>query len=100
LSAEESVERVAPLVGMTVEDLGGRERGAARVEARELIGGLAVERWGVQVKAPAAALGKSRDGASLWVRRAAQRRREDREFAAKLDELDRRLAGEVRELAR
>jgi hypothetical protein len=34
------------------------------------------------------------------VRRAAQRRREDREFAVKLDELDRRLAGEVRELDR
>lgn len=95
LSVEEYVERVAPLVGMTVEDLSGRERGAARVEARELIGGLAVERWGVQVKALAAALGKSRDGVSLWVRRAAQRRREDREFAAELDELDQRLAGEV-----
>ena len=99
-SAEELVERVSPLVGMTAEELGSRERGSARVEAREPIGGLAVERWGVQVKALAAALGTSRDGVSLWVRRAAKRRREDREFAARLDELDRRLASAVSEAAR
>ncbi len=100
LSAEEFVERVAPLAGVTAEELGSRERGVTLVEARELIGGLAVERWGVQVKALAEALGKSRDGVSLWVRRAAKRRREDGEFAAKLDELDRRLASEVSEAAR
>jgi REP element-mobilizing transposase RayT len=100
LSAEEFVQRVVPLVGMTAEELGSRERGSARVEARELIGGLAVERWAVQVKALAEALGKSRDGVSLWVRRAAKRRREDGEFAAKLDELDRRLARAVSEAAR
>jgi len=100
LSAEEFVQRAAPLVGMTAAELGSRERGSARVEARELIGGLAVERWGVQVKALAAALGKSRDGVSLWVRRAAKRRREHGEFAAKLDELDRRLASAVSEAAR
>ena len=52
------------------------------------------------MKALAEALGKSRDGVSLWVRRAAKRRREDREFAAKLDELDRRLASEVSEAVR
>jgi hypothetical protein len=34
------------------------------------------------------------------VRRAAKRRREDGEFAAKLDELDRRLASEARRVAR
>jgi REP element-mobilizing transposase RayT len=100
LSAEEFVERVAPLAGVTAEELGSRERGVTLVEARELIGGLAVERWGVQVKALAEALGKSRDGVSLWVRRAAKRRREDGEFAAKLDELDRRLASEARRVAR
>jgi len=100
LSAKELVQRAAPLVGMTVEELGSRGRGVTRVEARELIGGLAVERWGVQVKGLAEALGKSRDGVSLWVRRAAKRRREDIEFAARLDELDRRLANAVSEAAR
>jgi len=62
------------------------------VEARELVGGLGVERWEVGVKALADALGKSRDGVSLWVRRAARRRSEDEAFADRLEDLDQRLA--------
>jgi hypothetical protein len=36
----------------------------------------------------AASLGKSEDGVSLWMRRGAQRRLEDAEFAAEVDALD------------
>lgn len=100
MSAEEFVRRVAPLLGVSAAELGGRRRGAELVEARELVGGLAVERWRVGVKALAAALGKSRDGVSLWVRRAARRRGEDRTFVMKLDEMDRRLAEEIHRAAR
>lgn len=100
LEAGELVAAAAGVVGVTVEQLASAQRGAERVEARELIGSVAVERWGIGVKALAAALGKSRDGVSLWVRRAADRWRHDRRFAAKLDELDRGLAAEVRRKSR
>jgi putative transposase len=95
MSASEFVARLSPLVGVSAEELASRERGAELIEARELVGSLAIERWGVEVKALAAALGKSRDGVSLWVRRAARRRCNDRHFAARLDELDRQVAEEV-----
>ena len=81
-------------------ELASPRRGLEALEARELIGGLAVERWGIGVKALAEALGKSRDGVSHWVRRAARRRHEDRRFAARLDDLDRRLAREVARASR
>ena len=63
------------------------------LEARELVAALAVERWGVGVKALADALGKSRDGVSHWVRRGARRQAGQPAFARRLDELDRKLAG-------
>jgi REP element-mobilizing transposase RayT len=95
LSAGEFVALIAPLVGVLPEELSSSLRGPERVLARELVGCLAVERWGVGVKELADALGKSRDGVSLWVRRAAQRRSRDAGFVARLDDLDGRLAAEV-----
>ena len=62
------------------------------LEARDLVAALAVERWGVGVKALANALGKSRDGVSQWVRRGARRRAGEPAFARRLDQLDRKLA--------
>lgn len=95
LAVSEFLARVSPLVGVAIEDLASPMRREDLVAGRELIGGLAVERWGIGVKALADALGKSRDGVSHWVRRAAERRSEDPRFARRLDELDARLAKEV-----
>jgi REP-associated tyrosine transposase len=92
LTAEEFLKRVCPLVGVPVRDLASPRRAPGLVDARELIGGLGVERWGIAVKALAEALGKSREGVSHWVRRAARRRSNEPEFAARLETLDRRLA--------
>jgi putative transposase len=91
-SPEEFLKQVSALLGVSVGELASVQRDSRVVEARELVGGLAIERWGVGVKALADVLGKSRDGVSLWVRRAARRRSEDGRFAQKLDKLDRRLA--------
>ena len=88
--------RVSPLLGVPVRDLASVRRDPDLVEARDLVGVLAVERWGIGVKALADALGKSRDGVSLWVRRGASRRREDPGCDNRLDELDRRLAAGLR----
>ncbi len=67
-------------------------RDEAVLEWRELAASLAVERWGVGVKELAESLGKSRDGASHWVRRAARRRSAESAFARRLEALDRKLA--------
>ena len=92
-SAGEFLVRVEPLLGVEIREVAGAQRSAAVLVARELVAALAVERWGVGVKALADALGKSRDGVSHWVRRAAHRRAEEPAFARRLDELDRKLAG-------
>jgi hypothetical protein len=65
------------------------------VDARDLVGVLAVERYGVGVKVLALALDKSQDGVNLWLRRAARRRNEDQGFAQRLEDLDRRLAASL-----
>ncbi len=92
LSAADFVARLEPLLGAAVRELSSAQRGAAVLDARELVAGLAVERWGVGVKELADALGKSRDGVSQWVQRAARRRSQEPAFARRVDDLDRRLA--------
>jgi REP element-mobilizing transposase RayT len=92
ITAEELLDRLVPHLGVERADLGGPGRAPVILECRELLAGLAAERWGVRINALAEALGKSRDGVSHWVRRAARRRAEDAAFAARLDELDRRLS--------
>jgi transposase len=84
------------LAKVTIEQLASPRRTPELVDARELIGGVAIERWGIQVKALAEALGKSREGVSKWVRRAARRRSEDGAFARRMEALDRRLADGVK----
>jgi hypothetical protein len=92
LTAEAFLARVAPLTGVTIEELASPRRTAELVDAREPIGGVAIERWGVQVKALAEALGKSREGVSKWVSRAARRRSEEEAFFRRMEDLDRRFA--------
>ena len=92
-SAGEFLARVEPLLAVGMRELAGAQRSAAVLDARELVAALAVERWGVGVKALAEALGKSRDGVSHWVRRGARRRAGEPAFARRLDQLDRKLAG-------
>lgn len=95
LPADEFLERVCALLGLEIHEATSARRDPRLVEARDLIGALAVERWGIGVKALAVALGKSRDGVGLWLRRAAQRRSEEQAFARRLDDLDRRLAASL-----
>jgi len=95
LTADEFLVRVTPILGVSARELASPQRGLRLLEARELLAVLAVERWQVGVKALADTLGKSRDGVSLWVQRAAARRQVDPRFVARLDDLDGRLAENV-----
>jgi hypothetical protein len=95
LAAEEFLRHVCPLLGLEARALASPRRDPPLVDARDLVGALAVERYGVGVKVLALALDKSEDGVSLWLRRAARRRNEDQGFAERLEDLDRRLAASL-----
>jgi len=56
-------------LGVDVSQLAGRGRGEATVRARELLASLGAERFGLQVKAIAEALGTHPATASGWVMR-------------------------------
>ncbi len=88
LGAEEWLAIACAHLCVDRADLEGRGRQREIVWARDLIGLIGVERYGVQVKSLAVALGKSEDGVSLWVRRGVKRRSDDELFAEAADRLD------------
>ena len=86
--ADAWVDEACRHLGVDRRELSSRQRQPAMIQVRDLVGLVGVERYGVKVKELAAVLGKSEDGVSLWVRRGARRREEDRRFAALAEELD------------
>jgi hypothetical protein len=86
--ADEWLEIACAQLEVDRADLAGRNRSPEVVRARELIGLVGVERFGVKVNGLATALGKSRDGVSRWVRRGSVRRASDPEFASDAEDLD------------
>ena len=80
-------------LGIGLEEVSGRRRPETLVRRRELIAVLAVERYGISVKALAELLGRHRVTVSSWVSRGAWRRSADDAFREQLDALDRHLAG-------
>ena len=81
-------------MGVDRDELASRSRKPEIVRAREIVGLLGVERYGVKVKELAECLGKSEDGVSLWVRRGGCRRGQDAAFAADVEDLDASLKEE------
>ena len=86
--AKEWLELACVYIGVDRETLGGRGRDPEVVRARDLVGLVGIERYGVKVKELADELGKSHDGVSRWSRRGAIRRAADPEFAASAQALD------------
>lgn len=86
--AESWLEAACPALHVSRDELSARDRHSEIVRVREILAVVGVERYGVRVKDLAAALGKSEDGVSLWVRRGARRRRDDPSFAAEVEALD------------
>jgi len=86
--AKEWLELACAYIGVDREALGGRGRDPEVVRARDLVGLVGIERYGVKVKELADELGKSHDGVSRWSRRGAIRRAADPEFAASAQALD------------
>ena len=73
--------------------VGGAHRNARRqIHQRELLAVVGVERYGVEVKALAALLGKSRVTVSAWVSRGASKRATSARFREEVGKLDRGIA--------
>jgi hypothetical protein len=87
-TAENWLELACGHLDVELQEVAGRGRHPDVVTAREVIGLVGVERFGVRVTDLAEALGKSRDGVSKWMRRGAERRTNDPEFAALAESLD------------
>ena len=87
-NATEWLELACCHLGVDQHELGGRGRDPEIVRSRELIGLVGIERFGVKVIELADALGKSRDGASKWMRRGSLCRETDPDFAAAVEALD------------
>jgi REP element-mobilizing transposase RayT len=88
------IETACRRLGVNRYELASRSRKPEIVRAREMVGLLGVERYGVKVKELAERLGKSEDGVSLWVRRGGRRRGRDAAFAAEVEALDASLREE------
>lgn len=87
-SAEAWLDAACSRMHVSREALASRSRSPELVWAREVLALVGVTSYGVKVKDLASSLGKSEDGVSLWMRRGAQQRLEDTEFAAEVDALD------------
>lgn len=87
-SAGEWLEIACAQLGIDRERLADRNRNQEVVRARELIGLIGVERFGVKVNELARELRKSRDGVSRWIQRGTERRAADADFASDAESLD------------
>jgi REP element-mobilizing transposase RayT len=86
--ASEWLEIACARLGVDRARLADRNRNQEVVRARELIGLVGVERFGVKVNELARELGKSRDGVSRWIQRGADRRASEADFASDAGALD------------
>lgn len=92
LSATDFVDRGLAALNVDIEEMAGRTKKRKVVRARELLTTLAVERYGLRVTEISTALNVRYDTASLWGRRGANRRANDRGFLDRIDEIDAILA--------
>jgi len=87
-SASDWVEVACAELGVEREALASRGRDPDIVRAREILGLVGIERFGVKVGELAEELGKSRGGVTQWFRRGVVSRDEDPAFAATAARLD------------
>ena len=83
---------VCEIAELDPERLASRARDRETAEARRLVATLGAERWNQNRHDLATVLNKNPDVVSWWVGEGAQRRVDDPPFAARLDDLDRKLS--------
>ncbi len=92
LDAQAFVVRAGAVFGVSPAVLRGRTQDSGITRLREAIALLGTERYGLRLKAVAAAMGKGAETASRWVVRASSRRQADAGFAKILSHLDASIA--------
>jgi hypothetical protein len=93
VAAVDFVTRGALLLDVDLDALRSRQRNGRLARARELLGVLGVERYGLKVKDLAREVNKSPDGMTQAIARATRRGANDSAFVKDLNRLDRQLAG-------
>lgn len=93
MPAGQFVEQLCGLLGVEPERLASRARDSSTAEGRRIVATLGVERWRQRAADIARVLIKNPDVVSWWVGEGVRRRLEEPDFASKLDDLDRALAG-------
>ena len=92
LKPKEFIERVLKKLEIGRDEIVGRTKRHEVVRAREILMTVGVERFNLRVKDLASELGVKYDTASLWGRRGAKRRSEDRDFAKRAESVVRAVA--------
>jgi putative transposase len=87
-SAADWVDLACAELGVERDALASRARDPRVVWAREVVGLVGIERFGVKVVELARELGKSRGGVTQWYQRGVVQRAEDPEFAAAAKRLE------------
>jgi len=85
LKPAEFINRALHELELNQDEIAGRTKRRDVVRAREMLIAIGVERYGLRVKDLADELGVKYDTASLWGRRGAKRRTENRAFAKRAD---------------
>lgn len=92
LDAQAFVVRAGAVFGVSPAILRGRTQDSGITRLREAIALVGTERYGLRLKAVAAAMGKGAETASRWVVRASARRQTDAGFGELLSRLDASMA--------
>jgi REP element-mobilizing transposase RayT len=91
LSAQEFVEAACAQLGMSADELSVQSRKRELANARFLVVGLGIERWGQRAGELAGILGRRADYVSWWARRARQLRLDDPGWAERYYAMDENL---------
>ena len=87
-SAQDWLSFACSHLAVSPQELASRKRDTRIVQMWDALAVVGIERYKIKVKDLARLLGKSDDGVSIWGRRGAQRRLDDKNFAALVQSLD------------
>jgi len=94
MEPDEFIKRCCEVLGVSLEEIAGREKGRQISRTRYLIAALGIERWKMKAKPLAERLGRWPEAVSRWASRGAEMRLESDVFRADYERLDQTLASE------
>jgi REP element-mobilizing transposase RayT len=92
LEGGQFLDGVCTVLGVEIEQLGGRRRDSETARTRQLVASVGIERWGQRAGELASLLDKHSVSVSRWVSEAARRRVDEPGFGEEIERLDHRLS--------